>query len=631
MNLLVLLALLACPPPESLDRFEVQASRDYQVGDLPVDLVIRAVDRDGKAVEGFCGTARVSGVSRPGAGDSGDAAPVSETPAFQGGVATLEGVLLTAPEVTVEAGEVRGAYAPDLRQLPGFLSILPPLFAILVAIAFRQALVALLAGIWLGALFIHGYDPLTALLRTFDTYLPRTLVDSGHAAIILFTVALGGMVGILSKSGGTRALVDLVARRARTRRSGLITSWAAGLVVFFDDYANCLLVGGTLRPLTDRLKISREKLAYVVDSTAAPIATVALISTWIGYQVGLLDDLFGGGGYDLFLDILPYSFYSFFTLAFVLALAVTRRDFGPMLRAERRAVAGEVLRPGAQPLMDRELTEMTAEGEGGWINAVLPIASVVVFVLVGLYASGRAAVDDPDAGLRAIIAAADAYAVLLWASFGASLVALATALGTRSLRFGQALEAWVTGAKSMLMAVMILVLAWGIGAICQEHLQTGPWVLSQFDPSPQWLPVMTFLACAFIAFATGTSFSTMAIVLPIAGPMAWALTGEGSGLDPAVADTIRHATLSAVLGGAVFGDHCSPISDTTIMSSMASASDHVDHVRTQMPYAATCALAAALVGYIPAGFGVSPLITLPLGIAALVGLLFVIGRRAEAS
>jgi Na+/H+ antiporter NhaC len=627
MHALVLVAMLACPPPESLDRFEVEAVRSYQVGDLPIDLVVTAVDRDGKTVADYCGAAQLTGLARP---EVAGLTPVAQTPPFQAGVARLEGVVLIAPEVGVSAGSARGRYVPDLRHLPGVLSILPPLFAILIAIAFRQALVALLGGIWLGALLIHDFNPFTALLRTFDTYLPRTFVDPGHAAILLFTVALGGMVGVLSRSGGTRSLVDIVSRRARTRRSGMVATWVAGLVVFFDDYANCVLVGGTLRPLTDRLRISREKLAYIVDSTAAPVATVALVSTWIGYQVGLLDDLFGNG-YDLFLDILPYSFYSFFTIAFVFGLAVTQRDFGPMLRAERRAVGGEVLRPGAQPLMDRELTEVDASeaADGSWINAVLPIASVILFVVVGLYLSGRYNVSDPDAGMREIISAADSYAVLLWASFGASLVAVVTVRVTRALRFTQALEAWVTGAKSMLIAIMILVLAWAIGAICQEHLQTGPWVLSQVRPDPQWLPLITFLACAFIAFATGTSFSTMAIVLPIAGPMAWALTGDASGLDPGVVSSIRHATLSAVLGGSVFGDHCSPISDTTIMSSMASASDHVDHVRTQLPYAVVCALATALVGYIPAGFGVSPWVSLPIGLLAVAGVIFALGRRPD--
>jgi Na+/H+ antiporter NhaC len=623
MHLFVLLGLLACPPAE-VDRFQIEARRSYQVGDLPIDLVVTAVDAEGNPVEGFCGTATVSGLVQR---KAEALVPLTETPGFRGGTVTLERVRVTG-EVTVSAGEVRGEFRPAQRQLPGVFSILPALFAIVIAIAFRQALVALFAGIWLGALFIHGFHPLTALARTFDTHLPRTLVDSGHAAILFFTAALGGVIGVLARSGGTRALVDLISRRARSRRSGMVATWVAGLVVFFDDYANCLLVGGTLRPVTDRLRISREKLAYIVDSTAAPVATVALISTWIGYQVGLLDDLFGGG-YELFLHMLPYSFYSFFTIAFVFAITVSQRDFGPMLRAERRAVAGEVLGPNSRPLMDRDLTEMERmAGAGHWLNAVVPIASVLLLVPVGIYVSGRSSA-GADAGLREIFASADAYAVLLWGSFGAGLVAIALARATGALRFGEAIDAWVTGARSMLMALMILILAWAIGSICQDYLQTGPWVLSQLDPDPEWLPILTFLACAVIAFATGSSFSTMAIVLPIAGPMAWALTGDGSGIDPAVVTSIRHATLAAVLGGAVFGDHCSPISDTTIMSSTASASDHVDHVRTQMPYAVVCALAAAFIGYLPAGFGISPLVTLPLGLAVLLALVLLVGRRAQ--
>lgn len=629
MNVLVIVALLACAPSESVERFEIAASRDYQVGNLPIDLVVTAVGPDGQRSEAFCGTAAIEGVART-VGD--ELVPVTETPRFENGRATVEDVQVTNDYVMVSRDGVSGSFTPELRRIPGFLSILPPLFAIVIALIFRQALVALLAGIWLGALFIHGFNPFTALLRSFDTYLPGQLVDHGHASTVFFTSALGGMVGVLSRSGATRALVDVIAKRAKSRRSGMVTSWASGLIVFFDDYANCLLVGTTLRPLTDRLKISREKLAYMVDSTAAPVATIAIVSTWIGYQTGLLDDLFGNG-YDLFLSILPYSFYSFFTLAFVLAIAVSQRDYGPMLAAERRALAGDVLRPGAKPLMDQGLTEMESksDGKGSWIAAVIPVVSVILFVFIGLYVSGRMNVVGDDPSIREVISAADAYAVLVWAAFGAGIVAVATSLITRSLSFGEAIDAWVAGAKSMLMAIMILILAWAIGIICKDHLQTGQWVLSQVHPPPQLLPTVTFLACAVIAFATGSSYSTMAIVFPIAGPMAFALTGEGTGFDADLATSIRYATLSAVLGGAVFGDHCSPISDTTIMSSMASASDHVDHVRTQIPYAATCGLVAMVVGYLPAGYGISPMLTLPIGIAALVVLLRVLGKPAAAS
>jgi Na+/H+ antiporter NhaC len=459
------------------------------------------------------------------------------------------------------------------------------------------------------------------------------VADPGHAAILLFTVALGGMVGVVSRSGGTRALVGAIARRATTRRAGMLTTYVAGLLVFFDDYANCLLVGNTARPYTDELKISREKLAYLVDSTAAPIATVALISTWIGFQLGILGDVLPSeaGPYELFLQLLPYSFYSFFTLAFVLLVAATGRDFGPMRRAEERARRrGELLRPGASPLMDRELTDMRPAGgvRIHWATAALPVGSVIAFVAAGLVVSG-AGPAGAGASLRQIIAAADSYAVLLWASFGGSLVALATAVGLRTISIKEAINAWVGGAKAMMMAVLILVLAWAIGSMCMDYLDTGAWLLSQVSPSARLLPLITFLIAAAIAFATGSSFSTMAIVIPIAAPMAWALTGDASGLSEATAHHIRFATLASVLSGAVFGDHCSPISDTTIMSSMASASDHIDHVRTQIPYAALCAAVAGLVGFLPAGFGVSPWLTLPLGVAMLGGALFALGKPTD--
>lgn len=636
MTWLVVLALLAGPLPDEAQGFTISPARDYQIDNLPVDLVVTAVDRDGKPVTSFHGEAEVSGLARSGQ-------PLTMTPSFAAGTATLKDVSLTGEAVVVRArhadgSEITGTFTPTMRRLPGVLSVIPPLLAVVLAVLVRQALLALFAGVWIGALFIHGYNPLTALLRCFDTYLPRTLVDPSHAAVVLFTMALGGMIGIISKSGGTKALVDAIAARASSRRSGLLTAWAAGIFVFFDDYANCLLVGNTVRPFTDSMRISREKLSYIVDSTAAPVATVALVSTWIGYQIGLFEDVFGnetyglaGKGYDIFLSILPYSFYSFFTIAFVFALAVTLRDFGPMARAEKRAFeTGQVVRLGGQPLMDQELTMMEPERPDAahWTTAMVPVLAVVAIVIIGLYASGRQALgaEADSAGVRQIIASADSYAVLLWASFGGSIIAFVMAVGRGAVSMGGALDAWVGGLKSMTLAVLILILAWALGTMCKDYLFTGPWLVSLVRPSPHLLPMITFFVSSVIALATGSSFSTMAIVIPIAGPMAWAITGADAGISPEVVEAIRYSTLGAVLSGAVYGDHCSPISDTTIMSSMSSASDHMDHVRTQAPYATLCALAAGIIGFLPAGYGISPFITIPLGIAVLVALLWILGR-----
>lgn len=643
MTWLFALALFTCPPPGDLTTLEIAPIRAYRVSDLAIDLEVTVKNKDGEPVLGYCGGATVSGLTRA---ELDGVKPVTAIAHFVAGKARLTRVKPTGEQVKVaidrgDGTHIVGTWKPTMRTIPGFLSLLPPLFAIILAILLREALIALFAGVWVGALFIHDYNPLSALLRCFDTYIPAAVADSGHAAIIVFSLALGGMVGIISKSGGTRALVDVIAARASSRRSGQLTAWFSGMVVFFDDYANCLLVGNTVRPFTDRLRISREKLAYIVDSTAAPIATVALVSTWVGYQIGLFDDTFGGEpfnmvnqGYQIFLSVLPYSFYSLFTIAFVGAIAFTLRDFGPMAAAEQRALRdGALVRDGAEPLMDKELTEMQPDDpqRAHYSTAVVPVLAVLVTVLAGLYISGRDALGDAadGAALRDIIGKSDPYAVLLWAAFGGSVVALVTARWRRTVTLHGALQAWLAGAKSMMMAIFILVLAWALGAMCKQYLLTGPWILDQVAPSPHLLPVITFAISAVIALATGSSYSTMAIVIPIAGPMAWTLTGADSGIDAGTVDAIRHATLAAVLSGAVFGDHCSPISDTTIMSSMSAASDHLDHVRTQAPYAAVCAVAAALFGFLPSGYGISPIITLPVGILALVLLVRFYGRLPD--
>jgi len=290
---------LACADPSGVAAIEVGPPN--RIGDLPVELTVEAKDDDGKTVAGFCGTAAFGGVTDK------DGVIIGTSGHFVGGKLILEDAFIADAGADVSIGNAKARYEP--ARVPGWASIIPPLIAILIAVATREALFALFGGVWLGGMFLHGYNPLSSLLSAFDHYLVESIANHEHAAILLFTLALGGIVGVLSKSGATRALVDVVAVRAKSRRSGLLTGWGAGLIVFFDDYANCLLVGNTVRPLSVRKRISREKLAWIVDSTAAPIATVAIISTWVGFQVGLFDDVFkDGSGYSLFISILPYSF-----------------------------------------------------------------------------------------------------------------------------------------------------------------------------------------------------------------------------------------------------------------------------------------------------------------------------------
>ena len=374
-----------------------------------------------------------------------------------------------------------------------------------------------------------------------------------------------------------------------------------GVAIFFDDYSNTLIVGNTMRPVTDRHRVSREKLAFLVDSTAAPVACVALVSTWIGYEVSLVGDALEKTGSDLnpfsvFLGSIPFAFYPIFALAFTLLIAVSGRDWGPMLRAERRARDGEVLAAGAQPLADFDSGELAPKdgGKARWWNAVVPVVLVVVTTLIGLYQTGReslAAAGEANVSLSRVIGASDPFTVLLWASMIGVVTAVLLAVVQDILSVREALAAAVDGFKSMLMAFVVLTLAWSLGQVCAD-LATAGYLKSAIGPTvpASLLPVVVFLVAAAVSFATGTSWGTMAILTPLAVPLV--LEASAGNLD------ILEATVAAILGGAVFGDHCSPISDTTILSSMASGCDHVDHVRTQLPYALFSATVAIGVGYL---------------------------------
>jgi Na+/H+ antiporter NhaC len=536
---------------------------------------------------------------------------------------------------TIELRSQTGTFSKkEVTVIPGILSLLPPLFAITLAFLARQVLVSLFCGIWLGATIIHSYNPIDGFTSTLDHFILNAMADPDNAAILLFTLALGGMVGVISKSGGTQGIVERLSKYAKSARSGQLATWAMGLLIFFDDYANTLIVGNSMRPFTDKLRISREKLAYIVDSTAAPVVSVALISTWVGFQVGMIDNAMSdidntANAYTLFLQSIPFSTYSILAILMVLLVSVTARDFGPMRFAEERAsLQGKLFSDGAQPVIDTEGLELAPDAgtPKRWFNALIPILVVIFTTLLGLYLDGRAALADSISrpSLGKIFGEANSFRVLTWAAFTGLFVAGLLGISQRLLTLRQMIAATIDGFKSMLLAGMILVLAWGIGDICEE-LRTADFVIHSTGSflSPHLMPLITFLIASFISFSTGTSWATMAILTPIVVPVA-ARFGAEMPLD---AGQTLVATIGAVLSGSVLGDHCSPISDTTILSSMASAADHMDHVRTQMPYALTTGGVAMVTGYLPAGWGLNPYISLLLGVGLLVAVVLIWGRK----
>jgi len=603
----------------------------------PFSLTVTVLDADGNVDRARKGVLELAGVSVMGKEEH---VPSVTGKTLVAGQVTFRNLMLTRSgkhQIQIVLDSVREV--KTLRVIPGFLSLLPPLFSIILALTIRQVIIALFLGLWLGSSIFWGYDPLLGLIHALDAYCLKALTDPDHGAIILFTLILGGMVGVISRSGGTRGIVEKLTTYTNHPRGAQMAGWGLGMLIFFDDYANTLIVGNTMRPFTDRLRISREKLSYIVDSTAAPVVSLFPVSTWVGYQIGLLDDTFKQHGiqedaYLFFLRSIPYASYSLFTIFFVFLVALTLRDFGPMLKSEKRSFgSGKVMRNGAEPLARTASPEVEPPGDipYRWYNALIPIFTVLATSMGGLYWSGRMnlAPERAGEGLKAVIGAADSFHVLMWAAFAGALIAILLAVGQRLLSLRRAMEAWVAGVKSMVLAIIILVLAWGMGHICAD-LHTADYVIQITDGilSPHLLPLIIFITAAFISFSTGTSWATMAILVPIVVPISFRLCME-SGLSPAVSSSIMLGSVGAILSGSVFGDHTSPISDTTILSSMASGSDHIDHVRTQLPYASLTALVAIIAGYLPAGFGWNIYVSFGAGLLLLVTVLFLAGKKAR--
>ncbi|MGB0653043.1 MAG: Na+/H+ antiporter NhaC family protein [Thermoplasmatota archaeon] len=502
----------------------------------------------------------------------------------------------------------------------GLFTLLPPVLAITFAMFTKRVYESLTLGILVAGVMVAGDRAFSggdtnaiaggaaALGGGFMQsvqWMVLGVADTGHAGVIAFTLFLGGLVAVMQRSGAIKGFGEAALRFASTRRRGQGLAWFVGAAFLaIDDYFHVIAAGTIFRPVTDKLKVSREKLAYVIDSTAAPMVILVPISTWVGFILSVVAPVLVAFGdertaFAVFIEGLPYNFYAILTVAFVGFVTLLGLDFGPMAKAERRAMQeGKLLRDGAQPLMSRELAEMEPE-EGApprAFNLVLPVLFLFVAAISMLYATGYAAGVDGQDDFVGALQNASAELSLAIASFLALGFAWVLYRSQGLLKGDGFLDTVLDGFKAMVPALAILGLAWGIGNAVGPQggdgggIGLGDYLADTIGDSidAAYLPLLAFLFGAVIAFATGTSFGTFTIMIPVTLGLAAASGDASMWFGP---------VLAATLGGAVFGDHCSPISDTTVMSSMAGHCDHIDHVKTQLPYALTMAAAACL-GYL---------------------------------
>jgi Na+/H+ antiporter NhaC len=519
----------------------------------------------------------------------------------------------------------------------GWVSILPPVASIIIALLFRSVIPALFFGIWIGSFAILGFNfrvVWQSFLDVIATYVKSALANADHAAIIIFSLMIGGLVGIISKNGGMYGVVNSLLRFTTNPKRGQVITATMGLAIFFDDYANTLVVGNTMRKITDKLKISRAKLAFLVDATAAPVACIALITTWVGFQLGMIDasiqqiDAVTESAYLIYLKSIAYSFYPIFMLVFVMTIAGTGRDFSSMYKFETESRIGrdpsiQSSETGYSNTAETDRLEPKDPSRARAFNAVIPIVLFIGSVIGGLFVTGE------GNSVQEIIGSADAYKALLWGSMIAVVSAVLLTLVQGIMSLEEAVQSWYEGVKFMVFAIIVLIMAWSL-AETTELLQTANYLSSILDEllPVALVPTTIFILAAATAFATGTSWGTMGIFYPIVVPLVWQILSVNGVADPEHF-YILYSSIACVLCGAVWGDHCSPISDTTIMSSMASGCDHIDHVTTQLPYALVVASIALLLGTLPTGFGVPAWLMILIGSATVVSSVFILGKKVD--
>ena len=514
-------------------------------------------------------------------------------------------LILCCSSTTVFAADTSAEYVPQLYAT--IWSLVPPVVAIVLALITKEVYSSLFVGILIGGAFWSGFKPEATILHVFQDGVVGVLTDSYNMGILVFLVILGVMVCMMNKAGGSAAFGRWAKEHIKTRAGAQLATIALGVLIFIDDYFNCLTVGSVMRPVTDSHNVSRAKLAYLIDATAAPICIIAPISSWAAAVTGFVK---GEDGFSIFIRAIPYNYYAILTIIMMVTLVLAKEDYGPMKAHEKNAIEGDLFTTGDRPF--ENTSENAIYNKGKVIDLVFPILSLIVCCVIGMIYSGGF---FSGTGFVEAFSGSDASVGLMLGSFCAMVITIVFYAVRKVLRFSDSMACIPEGFKAMVPAILILTFAWTLKAMT-DSLGAAPFVASVMNSAAgglmNLLPAIIFLVGCFLAFATGTSWGTFGILIPIV-----VAVFQGTN------ETMMIISISACMAGAVCGDHCSPISDTTIMASAGAQCNHVNHVSTQLPYAMTVA-AVSCVTYMIAGIVQNAIICLVIGIALQIGVLLAI-------
>lgn len=524
-----------------------------------------------------------------------------------GGAITLSLCLLFAPITALAAEE--GAALPTTYAT--FWALVPPVVAIVLALITKEVYSSLFIGIVVGGLFYSGFSFEGTLNHIFHNGFVAVLSDAYNVGILIFLVILGAMVSLMNRAGGSAAFGHWAKTKIKSRVGAQLATIALGCLIFIDDYFNCLTVGSVMKPVTDEHKVSRSKLAYLIDATAAPVCIIAPISSWAAAVSGFVE---GEDGFSIFLRAIPYNYYALLTIVMMIALVLLKVDFGSMRTHEFNAMNGDLFTSGK--VEDKEETAKP-DAKGKVIDLVIPIITLIICCVIGMIYTGGFFQGE---SLINAFSNCDASVGLALGSICAMIITIAIYLIRGIMKFGECMECLPNGFKAMVPAILILTFAWSLKAMT-DSLGAAEFVAAAMEQSAaglmNFLPAIIFLVGCFLAFSTGTSWGTFGILIPI-------VVAVFANSNP----QLMIISISACMAGAVCGDHCSPISDTTIMASAGAQCNHVNHVSTQLPYAVLAA-AISFVTYIIAGFVQNPWVPLPIGIILIIGTLFAIKKTQK--